>query len=238
MSQAFQIKYRGEVVWEATLAELQQQVARGQLTALHKLSHDGQQWRYASEFPELFGGTQATATANAPAQPSAAPAEPQWYVSSVDQPIGPFPRGEIARRIRAGEVSLQEKVWHEGLADWRPIPDEFPREAHEAWCQWQRAEFHRQKEAAHEAKREAKRQRLAAIPPEEISYSLLGIASLVFSLLWIGGLGSAAGVVLGVLGLYDILTNEGYRRGLIPTIIGIIVGFLGLGITVLLILAA
>ena len=34
---------------------------------------------------------------------------------------GPYPDYEIRSRIEHGEITSEEIVWHEGLAEWTPI---------------------------------------------------------------------------------------------------------------------
>lgn len=230
MSTSYQVKLRGQIVGQATLEVLQRQAATGQITPLHKLCGDDGVWRYAGDFPELFpASTTDSAAASPPTTTPAQPAaEPQWYVSSGDEPLGPYTLRQVIDLIAAGNVSLAEKVWQEGTPDWLPIPTAFPRES--AWVEERLAktERRRQKAAAKEAKREEIRRRHAAIPPEEKSYSMLAIASVVFSAFWIFGAGSLMGVILGGIAAYDIVESDGRRRGMRSAVVGIALGAFGL----------
>lgn len=230
MSTNYQVKLRGQIVGQGTLEVLQRQVATGQLTPLHKLCGDDGVWRYAGDFPELFPASATGSTAaNSPTPAPAAPAaEPQWYVSSGDEPLGPYTLRQVIDLIAGGNVSLAEKVWQEGTPEWLPIPTAFPRET--AWVEERLAktERRRQKAATKEAKREEVRRRHAAIPPEEKSYSMLAIASIVFSAFWIFGAGSLMGVILGGIAAYDIVESDGRRRGMRSAVAGISLGVFGL----------
>jgi hypothetical protein len=230
MADLFQVKFRGKVVGTATWGELQQQAARGLLTPLHKISPDGIQWRYASEFPEFFT-SQAVAAGAAP-QPAAAAPQPvpppapravEWFLAAGDEKAGPFPQQAVLDQLNGGLLGFEDLVWREGFNEWRAIRHVFPREVHAL-------EKQRQKEQARR-KREAARKLRPVIPPEQQKYSLLAIASAIFAVLWIFGIGSAVGVVLGFLGLYDIGTSNGYHKGLPFAIMGILLGLLGGAIT-------
>lgn len=230
MADQYQIKFRGQIVGTATWAELQQQGSRGQLTPLHKISPDGVQWRYASEFPELFGG-QASPVATTTKQPaSAAPKAPapalrvvEWFLAQGEEKMGPFPQQALLDQLHAGTIGFEDLVWREGFSGWQPVRSAFPREARALERQRQIEEARRKKEAARKAR--------PVIPRDQQKYSLLAIASPIFAVLWIFGVGSIMGVVLGFLGLYDIGTSNGYHKGLPFAIVGILLGLLGAAIT-------
>lgn len=63
------------------------------------------------------------------------------------------------------------------------------------------------------------------------------VVSLVLSILWIGGLGSLAGLVLGVMARREIRRAEGGQSGDGVALAGIVIGALGLLATALVIVA-
>jgi len=224
MPSLIKIQLRGVVVGEATLEELQNQLATGQLSVLHKLSTDGTTWQYVADFPGL--STSEPSASMAVSRDSAIQARPkaeEWFVSANGEQNGPYSSAELSQKISTGEVSLHEKVWQPGFEDWRPINTVFRREA-EMVVARQQAEVRRRQKIA---EREAIRRRHEAIPLEERSYSLLGVASLVFSLLWIFGLGSLLAIILGIIAIYDIQSSDGYRHGMKIAIAGCILGVVG-----------
>lgn len=65
----------------------------------------------------------------------------------------------------------------------------------------------------------------------------LAIVSLILSVVWLGGLGSIAGIVTGVLARRRIKRSGGTRTGSGIALAGIIIGVLTLGLTLLIGLA-
>jgi hypothetical protein len=61
----------------------------------------------------------------------------------------------------------------------------------------------------------------------------LAIASFICSLVWFFGLGSLLGVILGIAGLRSVRRSRGARTGDGYAIAGILVGALGLAVTIL-----
>jgi len=43
-----------------------------------------------------------------------------WLIRDGEK-IGPFPLGEIARRIRADELTEKDPAWHAGMSSWSPL---------------------------------------------------------------------------------------------------------------------
>jgi YVTN family beta-propeller protein len=62
-------------------------------------------------------------------------------------------------------------------------------------------------------------------PPERTS--ALAVASLILSILWLGGLGSLVAVVLGIVALLQIRKAKGPKRGTGPATAGIVIGAIG-----------
>jgi hypothetical protein len=49
--------------------------------------------------------------------------EKKWFVYLGDHHEGPFSLDDITGRMKNGQVSAQNYVWCEGMADWKPMPD-------------------------------------------------------------------------------------------------------------------
>ena len=45
----------------------------------------------------------------------------EWYYTKAGNQAGPVSLDELIHKISVGEVSSNQMVWHEGMADWQPI---------------------------------------------------------------------------------------------------------------------
>jgi hypothetical protein len=61
----------------------------------------------------------------------------------------------------------------------------------------------------------------------------MAIGSLVLSLLWLGGIGSAGAVVLGHISKREIASSQGRQSGANLAIAGLVIGYFGLAIMVI-----
>lgn len=238
MSIRYQIKLRGKTLGDASLDELREQVRLGTVTRFHKLSSDGEHWRLAAEFPELFGDAAKSPPERPIQEPAPAPpaaTEIEWHLTINEEPHGPFTNAQVLKFIREGRVAADDSAWREGFEDWELVQRVFPV-----------AIGKRQRQLAREQKQREKQQkraaRLAARPkPEERSYSLLALASLVIPFLWLpvlfldiprnvilvaGGISTISGMIVAVLGLYEVASSKGYKKGLLAALLGM---FIGLG---------
>jgi len=219
MAETYQIKFRGRVVGEASLYDLRNQVALRQIGALHKVSSDGVNWRYVSECPELLEDE-----ASSPQQHSSPPApieeeivaESGWFLLLYEEQVGPFSEDAITEYIEEGRISESDLLWYTGMESWTRADELFAVPA--------------SREEPRPSALTKLRQRITRtdVPAEMKELSLLSIASPVFGMLWVFGMGSLAALVLGVLGIYDILTSDGRRKGLPYALIGILFGLAGL----------
>lgn len=44
-----------------------------------------------------------------------------WFYESNDQPAGPVAESQLEDLLRIGTITPETLVWHEGMADWRPL---------------------------------------------------------------------------------------------------------------------
>ena len=77
-----------------------------------------------------------------------------------------------------------------------------------------------------------------ASPHDDAETSELAIASLFLSIIWLFGLGSVAGMYLGVRSLREIREADGALGGRVLAIAGVVVGVVGMGSLALVIVFA
>lgn len=135
------VRIKGRVQGPFTIEKLQGLARRGQLGRIHQVSEDGETWRKASEYPDLFlpanqavsrepersthrTQEKASATAASVAEPSSPPVSAEhdsaWYLEDQGKPKGPMSFGSLKRYLQSGEYSTSTLVWREGMEDWVP----------------------------------------------------------------------------------------------------------------------
>ena len=124
-NQSLYVKMRGRVLGPFDPNRLQQMAKMGQLSRTHMLSEDGDNWRRAGEYPELF-----ISDANQ-VEPTSAPAAEElvtterpsanWHYSLGDQPIGPVTLTDLRNLVTSGQLGPNELVWKESMDDWVSI---------------------------------------------------------------------------------------------------------------------
>jgi hypothetical protein len=53
----------------------------------------------------------------------------QWYLSRNGQQHGPFSDADVANFARLGQLQVNDLIWREGFANWRPALTIFPEPA-------------------------------------------------------------------------------------------------------------
>lgn len=124
-----------------------------------------------------------------------------WHVSVKSERFGPFNEQQLQEMVNDSRLGPRDLVWREGFADWVPAKPTLPY--------------------LFRGQRKRKEQ---LVPPEEQSFSLLAVVSLVFSLTWVG---CVVGVILAILGMIDIAGSEGYRKGVVFAVLGLVLGLIG-----------
>ncbi len=135
------VRIKGRVQGPFTLEKLQGLARRGQLGRIHQVSEDGETWRKASEYPDLFlparqaaprevernspKGQEAASVAasrvdEVASPPASAEQESAWYLEDNGKPKGPMSLGSLKRYLQSGEYSSSTLVWREGMDDWVP----------------------------------------------------------------------------------------------------------------------
>jgi hypothetical protein len=71
-------------------------------------------------------------------------------------------------------------------------------------------------------------------PPQT---NVLAILSLVFSLIWLAGLGSIGAVVLGHMAKRQIAASNGHQTGDGLATAGLVIGYIGIGIMLIYVIA-
>ena len=143
MAESFFVRFRGRTVGPYSLAQAQQMARKGQLSRTSEVSNDGQAWRPASSFPEIFERPASTALVVSKASslsldddPSPlgsvtspsfearkVPARKDWYYTLGSEQKGPTPSANIVAMINDGTLTKYDRVWQEGLSDWVSICD-------------------------------------------------------------------------------------------------------------------
>lgn len=132
MNGQFFIRIRGKVQGPFDAERLRQLARRGQFSRLHEVSADGQSWRAAKDYPEIFAVV-ASPEPVAVAEPVAAPVASQpaasygaplpkevWYYAYGGSPTGPVDSLRLSHMLTSGQISPDTSVWREGMGDWAP----------------------------------------------------------------------------------------------------------------------
>ncbi len=149
----------------------------------------------------------------------------QYHVAQNGTKFGPFDKAEVYRRLVAGELRPTDLGWHEGLADWEPlsklIPPPQPASPFAPSGLFPAAPAP---------------QALAPLPQFS---SGMAIVSLVCGILvfFTFGLAGLPAVVLGHLALSHIKKSAGTLKGRGMAIAGLILGYLGLVLMVVTMIA-
>jgi len=232
MDATYYIRLRNAVTGPFTLEALQQMANSGKVSRMHQFSSDGIHWQSANSCPEIFAAgsvavqqlpaasseklvdTVKVATDTDPS--SSTNIEVEWYVLLHEERQGPFTKLQIENFLESDDLTLESFVWCSGMADWQRIQETEP-------FQSKAADSSPVKSNVPEAP-----PRTAVLSdgtrPE---LSIIGVASVVFAVLWMFGFGSLAGMVLGGLSLYQIEKSEGRVRGRGFAMIGLAVGLIG-----------
>jgi S1-C subfamily serine protease len=215
--QRYYVRVRGKILGPFDLEELAQQRERGQVSRFHELSLDRVKWVPASSVQELFPAADAPArshredTDNITAgPPRAAPAakapsvspEPianasVWYfLDARKKQQGPYTPAQIHGFLEQEVLGRRSLVWNPAMTDWLPL-ESVPELGVTLPA--------------------AKQKRSGAV-------SSLALCSLIASVVWAGGFGSAAGIVLGIFALRQISDSRGALQGRWMALAGIIWG--------------
>jgi S1-C subfamily serine protease len=216
----YYVRVRGKVLGPFDLRQLRQQRDRGRLNRFHELSEDRVHWVPASSVAELFGPEEAPrsgrpeATGITPARPreegAVAPADAAWhYTDRRGKQVGPVTRHELLDLLDEGAIDSETLVWNPSLPEWVPLASA-PGLLDSA---------------------PAPRRPLGGVSP-------LALGSLIAAVVWCGGLGSAAAVVLGLLALREAGRRKGQVKGRGLALAGTIAGGAGVALTLLAVLAA
>ena len=150
----------------------------------------------------------------------------QYHVAQNGEKSGPFEKEEVYRRLVAGELKPTDLGWHAGLAEWEPlsklIPPPQPPPLSATSLVF------------------ATPSGYPAPAASSQGTSGLAIGSLICGLLVFltFGLAGLPAVILGHVGLSKIKKSGGALKGRGMAIAGLIMGYLGFGLTFVAILAS
>ncbi len=129
------IRVRGKVFGPYDVAQLKSLRARSQFSRANEVSIDRQTWESASTIWDRLGGPASSGAirtigndANvAPRQIGSGPPSRGmpaiWHFAKGGEQCGPVTLTDLQRRLSGNELTLDDVVWREGLADWLPIRD-------------------------------------------------------------------------------------------------------------------
>ena len=134
MSNRYYVKARGRVAGPFPVERLKEMAQQGQLSRIHNLSTDGQQWVKASSVPELFQANPAAAVAKPVAvnQSTPTPTAPSvsesgsgaiWHYGINGQSAGPVTEQVIVQLIQSGKLSATDRVWNASFDDWKSVKE-------------------------------------------------------------------------------------------------------------------
>jgi hypothetical protein len=117
------VRIRGRVQGPFDAEKLRALVRRGQLSRMHEVSLDGNDWKQASEYSELF----ATEAKQVSEEPETVPEDGQpaaqeaiWYYSVNGVQVGPVTFAQLQSQASPGHLSSDDLVWKEGMKEWVP----------------------------------------------------------------------------------------------------------------------
>jgi hypothetical protein len=258
ISDGWYVRARGRVLGPLTWAQLQSLRDRGQLARFHEVSQDRQSWVGAESLTDLFPPAEPRRPPRSPdpaptLRPTPAPTPPQdeelvlsdeepvlpgwteptaqeaptWFFARGSAPQGPIRFSELRRMADRGELGPDTPLWKSGMEEWVPGSRvaglSFPTPAGAATGPDGRP-------SAHGLRREAGATVVVDLSPR---LSRLAFAGVMLGLLWLCGLGSLAAIVLSVVALRQIARSEGALAGKSLAVAGLILGSLGLTLTLL-----
>ena len=150
----------------------------------------------------------------------------QYHVAKNGEKSGPFDKEEVYRRLVAGELSGTDLGWHEGLAEWEPLAKLIPPPQPPPLA------------AGSGVFGPVSAQPAVVATPQGTSG--LAIASLICGILVFVtfGLAGLAAVITGHMALSRIRKSAGALKGRGMAIAGLVMGYLGFGLTFIAILAS
>jgi len=137
----------------------------------------------------------------------------QYHVAKNGEKSGPFDKEEVYRRLVAGELSGTDLGWHEGLAEWEPLAKLLPPPSATLPMGAPAAGYQGSSELA-----------LASLICGIISLPTLGLTSI-------------PAVITGHMALSRIRKSLGALEGKGLAIGGLVTGYLGFGILLLVVIA-
>jgi len=132
------VRIRGRVHGPFDTKKLKLMVQNGQLSRIHQVSIDGQEWQKAADFPDLFQtgvGRTVAAASQSVAQPQSShgkanqthasttppgQADHEWYYSLNNERLGPVHFSKLQSLAESGQLGQSNLVWRDGFADWQP----------------------------------------------------------------------------------------------------------------------
>lgn len=126
---SYYIRVRGKVLGPYSIKQLSILRQRGQFSQSNEISKNGQDWESAARLDELFAApTKPKPTKGTDGQDSFVVASSQgeavpWHYSIDNRQLGPATTADLKELLETGQLSANDLVWREGMADWVPVAD-------------------------------------------------------------------------------------------------------------------
>jgi hypothetical protein len=250
LAKAYYIRVQGRVQGPLSCERIQLLIKRRQFGRMHEISEDGKNWLPAANVPELFREPpELTARQRPVARPqpadcknSGVPTEDSpnqeftedwavltdadvetlslaegWYYLADEKTVGPVAIGEIQDLLRSGALPADTFVWHATLSDWAPA-----------------------QQVAEMALASSTPQLDAPASSGSLPVPATAVPSLIFGILGILVLpiiGGVVAVVFGHLAITAIRRGTAKSESSSTAIIGLVLGYAGIALWVIVILA-
>ena len=136
-TKTFYVKIRGRVLGPFPPQRLMQMASQGQLSRVHQLSADGNDWHRADKYPELFNSKAESraveqssnqqssshqASNQQPAENTSQPAvTADWHYGVDGSSDGPVSKSKIISMIKKEALAAEDLLWHSDMSEWQPI---------------------------------------------------------------------------------------------------------------------
>jgi hypothetical protein len=131
----YYVRMRGKVLGPFSTKQLNTLRSRGQFSEANEISADGTTWESAATLVELFGtGEKRTRSKSSERIEDSSPSIKQpesatpiaadgWYYGIGDKQTGPVTFAELQHKLQFGELSANDLVWKQGMAEWTPASE-------------------------------------------------------------------------------------------------------------------
>lgn len=199
------MRFKGRVLGPLTREKTMELAKRGQITKQHELSPDGETWKQAQDFPELFAIERASAiqaAAKIKQKETAAPEAPaeEWYAHFEDSNQGPVDSKGMKKWIALGTVTKETLIWRQGMSEWQP--------AESIRAEWF-GTGNLGRSSSHQPQTQTDSSSTISGDNEGLSVALLGMRTSVLFLAITGVVIGTAWVIFSIASFFMVATRDG-----------------------------